>query len=76
MKLKNSIAEYVPIKSDIVDETLAHYINNETGKKEMRIMFIRVKANTYYFGNKKIKIALHQPSLTPKFHQVINSPGS
>ena len=56
MILKNCIPEYVPAKNDLIDQTLAQWINMYDGKSEMRIMFVRVNPQEYYFGSKKIRI--------------------
>ena len=65
MTLKNSIDKYVPAKGDLVDEALAEYIN--AVKPEVRVIFIRIKPQIYYFGNVKIQIDLVMGKLNIHF---------
>ena len=56
MELKSKMHQYVPVRGDAVDEALADYINNETDKSQMKVMFIRLNPGIYQFGSKKICI--------------------
>lgn len=58
--LKSQSAQYVPVKGDHIDETLAEYINNFPDKSKLQVMFIRINPGIYQFGSKKICIGVEQ----------------
>lgn len=58
VQLKSMINQYVPVKGDHVDETLAEYINNN--KSKLQVMFVRMNPGIYQFGSKKICVSVEQ----------------
>lgn len=56
--LKSKMNQYVPVKGDHIDETLADYINNYHDKTKLQVMFIRLNPGIYQFGSKKIWISV------------------
>ena len=60
MFLKSKAAQYVPVKGDYIDETLADYINNFHDKSALKVMFVRINPGIYQFGSKKICVGVEQ----------------
>lgn len=58
--LKSQHAQYVPVKGDHVDETLADFINNYPDKSKLKVMFVRLNPGIYQFGSKKICVNVEQ----------------
>lgn len=54
--IKNRNPMYVPVKGDLVDETLAEYLNNRT--EPIPIPFYRQDLEVYIFGTKRIFVKL------------------
>jgi hypothetical protein len=52
------MTQYVPVKGDHVDETLAEFINTYEDKSKLQVMFIRLNPGVYQFGSKKICISV------------------
>ena len=45
--LKNKTMQYIPVKGDLIDETLAEYINNYPDKSKLKVMFVRINPGIY-----------------------------
>lgn len=58
--LMSQMAQYVPVKGDLVDEALAKYINQQADKTKLKVMFIRLNPGIYQFGSKKVCIRVEQ----------------
>jgi hypothetical protein len=54
--IKNRNPMYVPVKGDVVDETLAEYLNNRT--EPIAVPFYRQDSEVYIFGTKRIFVKL------------------
>lgn len=56
---------YFPIRSDPIDVKVAEYVNHHADRAKFKIMFKRLIGcqGVYYFGTKKIQIAMHREAL-------------
>ena len=63
--VRTGCATYIPVKRDIVDETLGDYINKLDHQK-MRIMFMRESAGVYEFGQKRVMVRVERGKIQIK----------
>ena len=57
--------DYMAAKDDRVDRLLGKYIkSHQEAKPELKIMFVRIKPNQYYFGYTKVSLSLDNSDST------------
>ena len=61
--LKQRIAVYIPIQSDVIDRKLAEYINNYPERNRLKIMFMRESEGVYQFGTKRLAIKVEKEGI-------------
>ena len=54
---------YIPVKDDLIDRTLAEYINNYPEREKLQVLFMRESEGVYQFGNKKISVKVEKDSI-------------
>ena len=54
------LSEYIPVRGDVVDETLADYINGYPDKSKLKVMLVRMEPGIYQFGSKKVFVRVEQ----------------
>ena len=62
---RTGCATYIPVKRDIIDESLADYINRLDHQK-MKIMFMRESAGVYEFGQKRVLVRVERGKIQIK----------
>lgn len=56
LELKQKVAVYVPVKSDIIDKKIAEFVNSYPVPSKLKVMFTRESEGVYTFGTKKVTI--------------------
>jgi hypothetical protein len=56
---------YIPVRGDIIDNTLANYLNSMN--KKLDIPFIRLDNGVYLFGNKKVILRIENIGIVSNF---------
>lgn len=56
LELKQKVAVYVPVKTDLIDRKIAEYVNSYPHPSKLKIMFTRESEGVYTFGTKKVTI--------------------
>ena len=64
--IKERIAVYIPVKSDVVDTKLANYINNYPDQKKLKIMFMRESEGVYQFGSRRVMVKVDRGKISIK----------
>ena len=62
---RTGCATYIPVKRDIIDETLADYINRLDHQK-MRIVLMRESTGVYEFGQKRVLVRVERGKIQIK----------
>ena len=64
--IKQRIAVYIPVKSDVIDTKLAEYINNYPDQKKLKIMFMRESEGVYQFGSRRVSVKVDRGKISIK----------
>ena len=62
-ELKQKVAVYVPIKTDVVDKRIAEYINNYPDRSKLKVMFVREAEGVYKFGSKRVNVRVDKEKI-------------
>lgn len=61
--LKQKVAVYTPYKDDLIDKTLADYINNYPDRQKLKVLFLRESQGVYSFGQRKVAVKVEHDKI-------------
>lgn len=62
-ELKQRIAVYVPVKTDMIDRKIAEWVNNYPDRSKLKVMFVREAEGVYRFGTKRVGIKVEKEKI-------------
>ena len=57
------VSAYTPIKSDVIDEKLAEYVNKHIARQKLKVLTSRESEGVYFFGSKKLMMKVDNRQL-------------
>ena len=64
VELQKERQVYIPVRGDVIDNTLANYLNSRPGRLE--VPFIRLDTGVYLFGTKRVMLRVENVGLVSK----------